>query len=201
VAREFAFAIHGEVPSWMGDYLLEYESGPGGILARLGVDGIIVAKEITLDPILDGEWEMAARTDEGRVFHRSAGPLPRVRSVTAIDSRPNDQFALAEISRIVNGRNRLQADLAVPAGEKAGLVTISRPFFNGYRAKIGGLVLKVDSYRGLFPIIELPPGTNGRLTVVYRPQWLLWGSAIAGLTLLVMLAGTIAALASRQVRS
>ncbi|MCA1660218.1 MAG: hypothetical protein LC642_06745, partial [Verrucomicrobiaceae bacterium] len=57
VAREFAFAIHGEVPSWMGDYLLEYESGPSGILARVGVDGLIVAREIALNPILDGEWE------------------------------------------------------------------------------------------------------------------------------------------------
>ena len=198
VAREFAFAIHGEIPAWMGDYLLEYESGPGGILARLGVDGIVVAKEVALDPILDGEWEIAATTDEGRVFHRSAGPLPRVRSVTSIDSRPNDQFALAEVSRIVNGRNRLQADVVVPAGDKPALITVSRPFFNGYQAKVGGLVLRVDSYRGLFPVIELPPGTRGRLTLVYRPQWLSWGGAIAGLSLLVIIAGVLAAVLSRR---
>jgi hypothetical protein len=196
VAREFAFAIHGEIPPWMGDYLLEYETGPDGILARLGVDGIIVAKEGTLDPIPDGEWQMAATTDEGRVFHRSAGPLARVRSVTSIDSRPNDQFVAAEISRIINGRNRLQVDVVVPAGDKPALLTVSRPFFNGYRAKVGGLVLTVDSYRGLFPTIEVPPGTKGRLTLVYRPQWLIWGGAIAGVSLLVIIVGVMAAILS-----
>jgi hypothetical protein len=120
-----------------------------------------------------------------------------VRSVTLIDSRPNDQFISAEISRIVNGRNRLQADIAVPAGNKPALLTISRPFYNGYRAKIGGLVLKVDSYRGLFPVIEVPPGTDGRLTLVYRPASLVWGGAVAGMSLLVILAGAIAGIVSR----
>jgi hypothetical protein len=198
VAREFAFAIHGEVPSWMGDYLLEYESGQDGKLAGLGVDGLIVAKEVAVQPQPAGEWELAATTDEGRVFHRRGGPMPRVRSVTTIDSRPNDRFAPAEISRIVNGRNRLQVEVLVPAGDRPALITVSRPFFNGYRAKVGRLVLKVDSYRGLFPTIELPPGTKGRLTLVYRPQWLIWGGAIAGVSLLVIIAGVIAAILSRR---
>jgi hypothetical protein len=200
VAREFAFAIHGEVPDWMGEFLLEYESGPDGKLARLGVDGIIVAKETAFDPRPESEWELAVATDEGRVFHRRAGPLARVRSVTAIDSRPDEEFTAAGISRIVNGRNRLQTDVAVPASGKPALLTISRPFFNGYQARLGDRSLKVDSYRGLFPIIEVPAGTHGRLTLAYRPPWLLWGSAVAGLSLLVMIAGAIAALVSRPGR-
>jgi hypothetical protein len=198
VAREFSFEIHGELPSWMGDFLLEYESGPGGKLARLGVDGIIVAKEIALQPLPNSEWELAVTTDEGRVFHRRGGPLPRVRSVSSIDSKPNDLFATAEIYRIINGRNRLQADVAVPAGDKPALLTISRPFFHGYRATVNHLVLKVDSYRGLIPLIEVPPGTHGRLTIAYRPAWLLWGGAVAGLSLLVMIGGVIAAISSRE---
>ena len=197
VARELAFAIHGEVPSWMGEYLLEYESGQDGKLIRLGVDGLIVAKEIALPPQPAGEWDLAATTDEGQILHRRGGPLPRVRSVTALDSRPNEQFATAEVSRIVNGRNRLQVDVAVPPGEQSALLTISRPFFNGYQAKLGGRVLRVESYRDWFPIVEVPPGTNGRLTLVYRPAWLIWGGAVAGLSLLVMLAGAVMAIASR----
>jgi hypothetical protein len=198
VAREFAFAIHGEIPPDVGINLLEHESRPDGILSRLGVDGIIVAKETALDPRPDSEWGLSVATNEGRVFHRRGAPLPRVRSVTAIDSRPNEQFAIAGISRIVNGRNRLQADVVVPAGDKPALLTISRPFFNGYRAKLGSRSLKVDSYRGLIPIIELPAGTNGRLTLVYRPQWLLCGAAVAALSLLVLIAGIIGALVSGQ---
>jgi hypothetical protein len=200
VAREFAFAIHGEVPVWMGEYLLEYEGGPDGKLARLGVDGIILAKETALNPSPETEWLLAVATDEGRVFHRRTGPLARVRSVTTIDSRPNEEFAAAQISRIVDGRNRLQADVAVPAGGKPALLTISRPFFNGYRARLGERLLKVDSYRALFPIVEVPAGTKGRLTMVYRPGWLVWGGVIAGLSLLVMIAGAIAALVARPGR-
>lgn len=198
VAREFAFAIHGEVPTWMGEFLLEYESGPDGKLARLGVDGIIVAKETGLDPKPESEWDLAVATGEGRVFHRRGGMLPRVRSVTVIDSRPDEQFAPAAIFRIVEGRNRLHADVVVSAGDKPALLTISRPFFKGYRAKLGERFLKVDSFRDLFPIIEVPAGTNGRLTMVYRPAWLVWGGTIAGLSLLVTMAGAVAAVVSRR---
>src|SRR5205823_1716617 len=110
VAREFAFAIHGEIQSDVGNTLLERESGPDGTLARLGVDGIIVASEVAIGPQPDTEWELAVTTKEGRVFHRRGEPFPAVRSVTAIDSRPNEQFVGAEIFGIANGRNRLEAD-------------------------------------------------------------------------------------------
>lgn len=198
VAREFAFAIHGEVRPDVGNILLEQGSGPDRILARLGVDGIIVAKEIDLAPKPASEWELAAKTDEGRVFHRQGGPLTRVRSVIAIDSRPNEQFAPAEIFRIVNGRNRLQADVVVPSGGKPALLTISRPFFHGYQSKLDNRTLMVSSYRGLIPIIEVPAGIHGRLTMVYRPPWLLWGGSIAALSLLVMAVGVIGALLSKS---
>ena len=201
VAREFAFAIHGEVPAWMGEWLLEYESWPDGILARLGVDGIIVANETPLVPRPESEWELAAATDEGRIFHRRGGPFSRVRSVGAIDSRPDEQFARAEISRIVDGRKRLEAEVMVPEGGKPALLTISRPFFKGYQARVGERSLKVDSYRSLFPLVEVPAGTKGRLTLVYRPRWLIWGGLVAGLSLLIVAAGAVAALFSRPGRA
>ena len=200
VAREFAFAIHGEIPPEVAGRVLENESGPDGMAARLGVDGIIVAKEIALAPGPESEWELAGATDEGRIFHRRGGPLPRARSVTAIDSRPGEQFVTAEISRIVNGRNRMQVDVEVPAGANPALLTISRPFFNGYQAQLDGRVVRVDSYRGLIPIIELPAGAKGRLTITYRPAWLVWGGAVAGLSLLVIIAAAVAALAFRPRR-
>jgi hypothetical protein len=179
VSREFAFAIHGEIRSDVANGLLENESGPDGILARLGVDGIIVASEAGTNPPPETEWGLAVTTKEARVFHRRGEPFQIVRSVTAIDSRPNEQFAPAEISRIENGRNRLQVDVVVPVGPNPALLTISRPFFNGYRARIGARELRVDSYRGLFPTIEIPAGSSGRLMMVYRPAWLVWGGVVS----------------------
>jgi len=193
VAREFDFAIHGEIRPEIGNHMLEQESGPKGILARLGVDGIIVANEVTADPRPDSEWELAARTTEGRVFHRRGEIFPAIRSVAGIDSRPNEQFATAELSRIENGRNRLEANVTVPEGARPALLTISRPFFNGYRARIGDRVLRVNSFRGLFPTVEIPAGTSGRLTIVYQPPWLVWGGAVSILCLgIVAVSGVFA---------
>jgi len=31
----------------------------------------------------------------------------------------------------------------------------------------------------LIPLVEAPPGTHGRLTLYYRPDWLIFGSALA----------------------
>jgi hypothetical protein len=193
VAREFAFAIHGEIRPDVANALLERESGADGMLARLGVDGIVVAHEVGTNPQPDTEWELAVSTKEGRVFHRHNGPFPVIRSVTALDSRPNEQFATADISRIENRRNRLEADVIVPPGANPAVLTISRPFFSGYRARIGDHELRVDSYRGFVPAIEIPAGTSGRLTMVYRPAWLVWGGGVSILCLgVVAVSGVLA---------
>jgi len=202
LAREFVFAIHGEIYPDVANALLEYEGRPAGILARLGVGGIIVASEVATNPQPDTEWELAATTKEGRVFHRRSEPFPVVRSVTAMESRPNEQFAPVEFSRIENRRNKLEADVAVPAGDRSALLTISRPFFNGYRARIGDQPLRVDSYRGLFPIVEIPAGTSGRFTLFYRPPWLVWGGGVSILCLgIVVVGGVLALWQTRRSRS
>jgi hypothetical protein len=197
VAREFDVAIHGDVRSNVAAALLEKEGGAEGKLARLGVDGIIVAHEIHRDPQPFDEWELADFTEEGRVFHRTGPALARVRSVSEIDSRPNEQFAEATVSRIINGRNRLLADVTVPPNGPPALLTVSRPFFNGYRASIGNVPLRVDSYRALFPTIEIPAGTSGRLTLVYRPWWLIYGGAISLGCLFFIIAASVLARRTR----
>jgi hypothetical protein len=198
VAREFAFAIHGEIRPDVANALLERESGADGMLARIGVDGIIVANEVATNPLPDTEWQLAVTTKEGRVFHRRE-PFPVVRSVTALDSRPNEQFATAEISRIENRRNRLEADVKIPPGANPAVLTFSRPFFSGYRARIGDQELRVDSYRGLIPMIEIPAGTSGRLTMVYRPAWLVRGGSVSILCLgIVAVSGVLAISGKRR---
>lgn len=197
VAREFQFAIHGEIQSEIGDWLLEYEGGPTGLLARLGVDGIIVANETSVVPQPPTEWHVVGATNEGRIFHRWES-IPRIRSVASIDSRPNDQFADVVISEVNERRNAIAANVTVAPGNSPGLLALSRPFFNGYRAYLENRALRVDSYRGLMPIVELPAGATGRLTIAYRPWWLMWGGAIAAASLVFFLGSTAAAMRSRS---
>ena len=193
VAREFATSIHGEINPDVGTYLLNHQAGRGGKLELMGVDGIVVAREVDIAPQPRTEWDLVVSTDEGNVFQRRSAPFSRVRSVTSIDSRPNEQFVLATISRINDSRNFVTADIDVPAGDRSALLTFSRPYFRGYKARIGDQKLAITSYRGLFPILEVPAGTHGRLTVAYRPAWLLWGGGVAAVCGLIVLLGVIAA--------
>ena len=192
VAREFTTSIHGEINPEVGSNLLNRQAGPEAELALLGVDGIVVAREVNLAPQPPTEWELVVSTDEGNVFHRRAAPFARARSVTSIDSRPNEQFASATVANIDDSRNRVQADVDVPTGDRPALVTFSRPYFRGYKARLGDQKLAVTSYRGLFPVVEVPAGTKGRLALSYRPPWLIWGSAVAFACLLAMTLGSLA---------
>jgi uncharacterized membrane protein YfhO len=110
-----------------------------------------------------------------------------VRSITSIDSRLGEQFTTATVSQIIDSRNRVEADVDVPNGDRPALLTFSRPYFRGYEARLGDRKLAVTSYRGLFPIVEVPVGARGRLALIYRPAWLIWGSVTAATCVLVIL--------------
>jgi hypothetical protein len=197
VAREFGTSIHGEINPEVGGYLLTSQAGKDGELALLGVDGIVVARELDMTPQPISEWEQIISTDEGRVFHRRDAPFARVRSVTSIDSRPNEQFVAATISQIDDSRNRVEVDVDVPNDDRPALLTFSRPYFRGYQARLGDQKLVATSYRGLFPVVEVPAGMHGRLTLVYRPNWLIWGGGAAIASVLVIALSVLAAVSPR----
>jgi hypothetical protein len=197
VAREFDFAIHGEFNPHMAEYLLWSQATADGLLAQLGVDGIVVAWEADVDPKPEPEWQRVASTDEGRVFHRVGAPLPRVRSVTSIDSRPNESFAPATISRINDSRNHVEIDVDVPSSGRPALLAFSRPYFRGYQARLGNQKLAVISYRGLFPVIEVPAGSRGQLVLTYRPDWLIYGGMLSILSATIWLLGFLGATRAR----
>ena len=198
VAREFATTIHGEINPAVGEYLLNHQAAEGGELALLGVDAIVVAREVDLVPQPSSEWQLVVSTDEGRIFHRRSAPFARVRSVTSIDSRPNEQFASATISKISGSRNSVAVDVGVPSGDQPALLTFSRPYFPGYQARLGKQKLTVSSYRGLFPLVEIPANTHGQLILVYRPNWLIWGGNAAVACALVVVLGFWAAIYQRR---
>ncbi|HEV2046476.1 MAG TPA: hypothetical protein VGQ95_07745 [Chthoniobacterales bacterium] len=197
VAREFDFAIHGEFNPHMAEYLLWSQAAPEGLLAQLGVDGIVVAWEADVDPKPQSEWQLVASTEEGRVFHRTGAAFPRARSVTSIDSRPNEQFASATISRINDSRNRVELDVDVPTGDRPALLTFSRPYFRGYEAHLGNQKLRVNSYRGLFPVVEVPAGSRGQLVLTYRPGWLIYGGILSILSATIWVLGFLGAARAR----
>ncbi len=193
VAREFETTIHGEINPDVGSYLLSHQAGKGGELELMGVDGIVVAREVNMLPQPDTEWEMVVSTNEGNIFHRRSPPFARVRSIIAMDSRPNEQFVSATISRIHDSPDFVEADIDVPTGNRPALLTFSRPYFRGYKARLDNKKLAVTTYRGLFPTVEIPAGAHGRLTLIYRPSWLVWGGSLAAGCGLIVLLGLIAA--------
>src|SRR5262249_25681151 len=73
VARKFATSIHGEINPDVGSHLLNHEAGRDGKLALMGVDGIIVAREVNVTPQPSSEWELVVSSDEGNVVHRRGG--------------------------------------------------------------------------------------------------------------------------------
>jgi hypothetical protein len=174
VAREFASAIHGEIDPDLAPWLLQHQAGENGLLERIGIDGIIIAREFEFIPQPATEWELAIENDEGRVFHRRGQAMPMVRSVNFSGGN-----SIAKITDIVAKRNWVSASVAAPDEDRPALIAFFHPFFPGYRARIDGCDLVVSSMRNLIPLVEVPPGTHGRLTLYYRPDWLIYGSAIA----------------------
>ena len=196
VAREFDFRIHGEINPHEAEYLVWAQSNSTGLLAQLGADGLIVAWDSGLDPALGSDWEFVTSTAEGAVYHRIGPPLTRVRSVASIDSKPNQQFLAATISQIDDSRNHVMADVDVASGGSPALLTFSRPYFRGYEARLENQKLRVDSCRGLFPIVEVPGGSHGKLTLVYRPWWLVFGGGLSILCAGFFVVGVVAAAVS-----
>ena len=130
VAREFATSIHGEINPDVGSNLLNRQAGPEAELALLGVDGIVVAREVNLapQPPTNGNWWF--QLTRAMFFIGVVAPFARVRSVTSIDSRPNEQFASATVANIDDSRNRVQADVDVPTGDHPALADVFTSVFS-----------------------------------------------------------------------
>jgi hypothetical protein len=197
VAREFDFRIHGEINLHEAEYLLWNQSGENGLLTQLGVDGLVVSWDSGINPALGPAWEFVASNDEASVYHRIGAPFQRVRSVESIDTHPEMKFAPASISEITDSRNWVSFRVDVPNGGVPALLTFSRPFFRGYQAKLGSAKLFVDSYRDLFPIVQIPPGSHGRVVLTYRPTWLVVGALLSMFCAFVWVIGIFAAVRHR----
>ena len=184
IGRFLEFGTHGNINPAKVEEIVVPESGRDGLLAELGIDGIIVAWDFTLPGELQGDWQIAHQWNDGYVYHR-AEPLPHVRA------RHADGFAAADIRVIENSRHHVVADVTSRDKALPVAVLFSRPFFPGYKASLDGEELIVTAYRGLIPAIELPAGRSGRLELVYRPMPLVIGGSVSIASALALIAGVI----------
>src|SRR5439155_1467053 len=99
----------------------------------------------------------------------------------------------AGIAREFDFRIHVTTDVDVPSGGAPALLTFSRPFFRGYQARLGNQKLHVDSYRGLFPMVEVPAGSHGQVVLTYRPSWLIFGGTLSIFSAAIWLLGLLAA--------
>jgi hypothetical protein len=181
VGRLFDFGTHGQINRAKVDELVIDESGPDGLLAELGIDGIIVAWDFDMPGRLPANWEVVTQWSDGYVLHRDEN-LAHVRA------RKADGLATADVRIIENSRHRVVADVTPDDTTRPVALLFSRPFFPGYKARLNGTAIPVTSYRGLIPAVEIPAGQSGRLELIYRPKAVTVGGAIAAASL-VALAG------------
>ncbi|MDQ6623465.1 MAG: hypothetical protein M3Y86_08270 [Verrucomicrobiota bacterium] len=175
VARLFNFRTHGYIePATVEEKILP-ECGPDGLLAQLGIDGLIVARDFPLaTPLPPNEWKLVHSEWEGDVYHRVTALAP----VRVLEGD-------ATVTVTENNRAEVVAEIMPNDTKRALRVIFSRPYFPGYHARLNGVALPVSSLRGLAPTVEIPAGQRGRLEVVYRPRCVTLGGAIAGVTLLL----------------
>jgi len=183
VGPAWTFYTHGEIDPGVAEYLLQREAGPGGLLEKLGIDGLLVDRALTLAPQPASAWRLAHEEEEGRVYERTGAPIGPLHAIDV----PNEKSPAVTIRLVSDGRQKVVAEVAVGAGEGSVVLVFARPFFDGYRATLDGQKIAVESYRGFAPLIRLPAGAHGRLTLIYRPWWLIAGGALAGFSLLAML--------------
>ncbi|MGH8102626.1 MAG: hypothetical protein ACREIW_15125, partial [Chthoniobacterales bacterium] len=106
-------------------------------------------------------------------------------------SQASGDFVAATVSNIDEKRNRVEADVNVPPGDRPALVIFSRPWFRGYRARVDGRKFGVESVDGLIPAVKVPAGTVGHIKLEYRPTWLRFGTAAALIASVVLFIGIL----------
>ncbi len=182
IGRRLRIDTHGEIPPEVARDLLAREAGPAGLLAALGVDGILIARNYPLDVVPPAdEWTPVQTSEEGTVYHRHGPPLAAV-TLTEIGSAPTTPPRPLKI--IENSRQTVVVD--VSDANAGGLVTYRRAYFPGYVASVDGTSTKVASADLWMPTVLLTPGQHRQLVLQYRPAAVVWGAAAAGLALLTL---------------
>lgn len=177
VFEKSAFSVPGGSDFQQVDVLLRRESGPDGLLALMGVDGLVLANRFCqYFPILEEQgWQKHAATKVGVVFHRAGKPGPRIHSIGQVQWTNDWLNALrswherpdAEAAHILFDKHAAQGKLQTFARAEVSLLSTSR---NSAVAQVHN----TDSNREALIVFSRPwlPGYeaqfNGQLVPVER---------------------------------
>lgn len=215
----FSFDVHGCVMPFMTHRLIQHESAPGGLLHHLGIDGLVVPNRFVpfeRDALIRNGWIAQATIENATIFHRrQALPAP-VFAASGAFAVPNHDAVYDVIERHISGglpivlvgepgrrrygfrelrdarETRLASEVTVKGTSGPALVVFRRPWLPGWRATLDGNPLNVIRADLVMPAVEIPNGADGKLRLVYRPASLIIGGGVAGASLLVILAISVA---------
>ena len=157
----------------------------------MDIDRILVQRGPVLDAFLETDppgWEEIEAAELWVLFGRTS-PSP-ARSETVSWADPDVEVTTND------GTEQVEA----PDG---GRIVLSRPWVPGLQVSVGGQTVDADVLEGIYPVVDLPAGTSGELSVTYRPPRLrLLALAVAGGVVLAALSiFTAWRLRSRRLRT
>ena len=183
IGKTVRFEAHGQMFPEAVQWAFAHGSGSGDVLAVIGVDALIVTKHAArFGRLADDEWQKVWSADEADVYHRR-GVSGRSASITTQDA-PADRPP-ARLPLLVDSRNRAATDLPAADGER--LVVFPRPWYPGWQATLDSQPLVTTAYKNIAIAAAVPPGTVGRLEILYRPAGFMVGLPIALVAALITL--------------
>jgi hypothetical protein len=211
------FNVHAEVNRWRSVEILRSETGEGGLLDLMAVDGLVLATalEREVPGLRQVGWRQVATIEDGLVLHRERGPSARVRSLSRLEGLADqtqlvarlrrrdlapaplvevsgrlglETFAHAALGEVEEQRLHSRVQIAVPPGPQQALIMFARPWLPGWRATLNGRRLKVFAVNELMPAVRVPAGERGELVLEYRPIALRRGAWSMAITLVLVAA-------------
>jgi hypothetical protein len=134
-------------------------------------------------PCVGAHWTSDRSLITALLAQRGSEPAPLL--VCAPDAPPTlteGTFAAAAVASVRTSRNAVTAAVSNPDTQHEALVAVARPWFPGYRARLNGQTLPVETLNLVLPVVRIPPQTSGALVVEYWPRSLALGLWVAALT-------------------
>jgi hypothetical protein len=213
----FQFGPHGYVSDPALRRVVTRDAQPGGLLSRLGVDGLVLGplQRHHAPALVAMGWQVVAERADGVALHRP-GPLgPLAVSVPGIrhevlDGRPPWWLALGQTDGLsvvpaereprtverfapravqLRAASRGSVDVEVTTGPDPALVAVRVPWLDGWEATLAGRPVSLVSLDGITVGARIPAGVGGVLRLRYWPPGLRWGGALALVATVLVLGG------------